>query len=198
MAPSRRRVAGFSLFEVLVSIVVLSLGLLGAVGMLTTSVRSMGESGAFTSAVNLVRELSEAVRINKNVSSRNDRAVNPYLLDDLKSTDALPGGLAGASCAGAGASCDAKALAAWDLRQWVARVRSTLPEARVAVCFDDGLLDDDGKSPTWDCSDGGHNLVVKLGWKPHVGSPEEMSPDAAPRVVMQLVLAHGDSGSGGP
>ncbi|MEJ8809970.1 type IV pilus modification protein PilV [Variovorax ureilyticus] len=192
MAPSRRRAAGFSLLEVLVSIVVLSLGLLGVVGMLMTSVKSMGESGAFTSAVNLVRELSEAVRINKNVSTRHERAVNPYLLGELKRRDALPGELTGVSCVGLGASCDAKTLAAWDIRQWVGRVRSTLPEARIAVCFDDG----DGID--WVCTDTGRTLVVKLGWTPHIGSPEEMSPDASPRVVMQLAPGYGGSGSEGP
>lgn len=192
MAPSRRRAAGFSLLEVLVSIVVLSVGLLGAVGMLMTSVKSMGESGAFTSAVHLVRELSEAVRINRDVSTRPDRGSNPYLLGDLKRGDALPGELTGASCVGPGASCDAKTLAAWDVRQWVGRVRSTLPEARIAVCLDDG----DGTR--WECTGTGRTLVVKLGWTPHIGSPEEMGPDASPRVVMPLAPGHDGGGSEGP
>ncbi|WP_431276153.1 type IV pilus modification protein PilV [Variovorax ureilyticus] len=194
MASIKRPAAGFSLLEVLVSIIVFSLGLLGAVGMLMTSVRGTTESGSFTSAVNLVRELSEKARINKNVSSRNGEA-NLYLLADLKSRDALP--KRGDSCVGFDAGCSQAELASWDLYQWVLRARNTLPDVRIAVCFDDEVVSGERES-TWDCTLAGRNLVVKLGWKPHGGSSDEASGDKEPpRVVMQLVPGHDDDGSGG-
>jgi len=187
MASYKRRAAGFSLVEVLVSIVVLSLGLMGAVGMLTTSVRSTNESGSFTAAVNLARELSEKARINKGVAARNvpgtGAETNPYLID-LKSTDPLPA--QGRECVGPDAKCTASDIAAWDLRDWAARVKESLPEAHVVVCFDDDPVDDDGDY-TWDCAKDGRNLVVKLGWVPRMGTKRDMGADRRPRVVMQLV-----------
>lgn len=192
MALCKRPAAGFSLIEVLVSIVVLSLGMLGVVGMLMTSARSTTESGSFTAAVNLVRELSEKARINKNVAARN--VGNPYLVD-LESKDALPG-QEGGNCIGAQATCNAATLAAWDIRQWVLRARSKLPEAHVVVCFDDALVSDASEDfkYSWDCSGEGRNLVVKMGWVPRMGSEDEMA-QREPRIVMQLIPGHDYVGS---
>lgn len=184
MASSRRAEKGFSLLEVLISIVVLGIGLLGAVGMLLAAVRSTNESGSFTTAVDLVRELSEKARINKNIAAHNNDE-NAYLVDDWKSGGALPG--ASAACIGSTAACTKDALAAWDIRTWLERVDAALPEARVAVCFDDTPPGEDGQY-AWPCSATGRNLVVKLGWAPRLLT--EAEKDAAkrpPRVVMQLI-----------
>jgi type IV pilus assembly protein PilV len=186
MASSKRAERGFSLLEVLISIVVLGIGLLGAVGMLMAAVRSTNESGSFTTAVNLVRELSEKARINKNIAARNNDK-NAYLVDDWKSGDALPVAGNETACIGATAACMDTDLAAWDVRTWLERVDATLPEARVAVCFDDTPPGEDGQY-AWSCSQVGRNLVVKLGWTPKVLTEGEK--DAAkrpPRVVMQLI-----------
>jgi prepilin-type N-terminal cleavage/methylation domain-containing protein len=83
MASKRHRAAGFSLVEVLVSIVVLSVGLLGMIGMLLASVRTGNETATFTAALNLARELSEKARMNKGVAARND-AANAYLVEDWR------------------------------------------------------------------------------------------------------------------
>ena len=192
MALYKRPAEGFSLIEVLVSIVVLSVGLLGVAGMLMTSVRSTSESGSFTTAVNLVRELSEKARINKNVAARN--VDNPYLVD-LESKDDLPGE-GGDKCIGIQTACDEVSLAAWDIRQWVRRARSKLPEAHVVVCFDDALVSDEseGFEYAWKCTGQGRNLVVKLGWVPRMGSKDEMA-QREPRIVMQLTPGHGSESS---
>jgi type IV pilus assembly protein PilV len=186
MASSKRAEGGFSLLEVLISIVVLSIGLLGAVGMLLAAVRSTNESGSFTTAVNLVRELSEKARINKNIAARNN-AKNVYVVDDWKSGSALPGNGSDPACIGGAAACKDTDLAAWDVHTWLERVDAALPDARVAVCFDDNPFADDGNY-AWPCSKTGRNLVVKLGWTPRM--PTEDEKDAAnrpPRVVMQLI-----------
>lgn len=188
MASSERAERGFSLLEVLISIVVLSIGLLGAVGMLMAAVRSTSESGAFTAAVNLVRELSETARINKNVAARNT-AGNAYVVD-WKSGGALSGNRTDTACIGGAATCAPADLAAWDMRNWLARVDTTLPDARAVVCFDDHAPGADG-SHGWPCSRAGRNLVVKLGWTPRL--PTDADKDLAqrpPRVVMQLIPGH--------
>lgn len=182
-----RAVAGFSLLEVLISIIVLSIGLLGAVGMLMAAVRSTHESGSFTAAVNLVRELSEKARINKRMAARN-RPANAYVVPDWKSGDALPGGETGVGCTGPAAKCTPASLAAWDIRGWLGRVDNTLPDARVVVCFDDTPPAEDG-SQAWSCSGSGRNLVVKLGWTSRLPTKAEKEEirTRPPRVVMQIV-----------
>lgn len=186
MASSTRAEGGFSLLEVLISIIVLSIGLLGAVGMLLAAVRSTNESGSFTTAVNLVRELSEKARINKNIAARNN-AKNAYVVDDWRSGSALPGNGTDTACIGAAAACKDADLAAWDVRTWLERVDATLPEARVAVCFDDNPPAKDGHY-AWPCSKTGRNLVVKLGWTPRIPTEDEKDQaNRPPRVVMQLI-----------
>jgi type IV pilus assembly protein PilV len=62
-----------------------------------------------------------------------------------------------------------------------------LPEARVAVCFDDDPPSKDGHY-AWGCSTTGRNLVVKLGWAPRMPTEDEKDPvNRPPRVVMQLI-----------
>ena len=183
----QRAVEGFSLVEVLISIIVLSIGLLGAVGMLMAAMRSTHESGSFTAAVNLIRELSEKARINKRIAARNGPG-NAYVISDWKSGDALPGGDPGDGCTGLAATCTPARLAAWDMRGWLSRVYVTLPDARVVVCFDDTPPAEDG-SQAWSCSGNGRNLVVKLGWTSRLPTKAEKEEirTRPPRVVMQIV-----------
>lgn len=185
MALFRRRAAGFSLLEVLVSIIVLSSGLLGAVGMLTNALRSTSESGTFTTAVNLVRELSEKARINKNIAAKNDDK-NAYLVNDWRASEGPLANTAIEECVGAN-TCDPRQLAAWDVQGWLQQV-SRLPDARVVVCFDDITMKNEADD--WMCDKSGRNLVVKLGWTARLLSDEEQKQDAdkrPPRVVMQLI-----------
>lgn len=180
--------AGFSLLEVLVAIVILSIGLLGAVGMLMASLRTTNESAAFTSAVNFVRELSEKTRMNKTVAAKNNSA-NSYAIDNWKSGDPYPGaGTSGVTCMAAAAPCDPAALAAWDMNDWARRVDKTLPDARIAICFDETPFSASTGKYSWACSKTGRNLVVKLGWTPRVASPDEKDvAQRPPRLVMQLI-----------
>jgi type IV pilus assembly protein PilV len=179
---------GFSLVEVLVSIVVLSLGLLGSIGMLLTAVRTGKEAATFTAAVNLARDLSEKVRMNPGVAARSD-AANTYLVANWTVDSDAPAA-AGGGCAAA--ACNPEGLAAWDMSEWKRRVAKALPGARLSVCFDDKPWNASAGEYEWECSETGPNVVVKLGWVPHAdvadskhdGEPQKERP---PRLVMQLV-----------
>lgn len=190
----QRGESGFSLLEVLVSIAVLLLGLLGAAGMLLQAMRTTTESGNFTAAVNFSREFSEKVRTNKTVAVSIDAAKNKYLLK-RNPGDAAPAS-SGKNCSSI--ACDPQELAAWDAREWLARIDKALPGAKVAVCFDSAALKADG-SYNWDCNNDG-NLVVKIGWTPRDKSTAEQSKtdkgaDFDPRVVFPLVPGQGYAGT---
>jgi len=186
MATSRRASTGFSLVEVLVSIAVLSVGLLGSIGMLLTAVRTGKEAATFAAAVNLARDLSEKVRMNPGVAARND-AANTYLVANW-TADAAAGAAPG-GCAAARADCDPQGLAAWDMSEWKRRVAKALPGARLSVCFDDKPWNASTGEYAWPCSHSGRNVVVKLGWVPHADARQDGKPqrELPPRLVMQLV-----------
>ena len=193
MTSSRQSAAGFSLVEVLVSIVVLSVGLLGTIGMLLASVRTSGEAATFTAAVNLVRELSEKARMNKGIAARND-AANAYLVEGWHAGSAT--GSSDADCVASGAACNAAELAAWDMSEWKRRIAKALPDARLSVCFDEAPWNEGAGTYTWACSKTGRTVVVKLGWTPRTGGVKVQS-SPAPRLVMQLVAGQGHDGRAG-
>jgi type IV pilus assembly protein PilV len=155
-----RRPSGFSLVEVLVSIVVLSFGLLGMAGMQAASLQANREARLQSSATVLARELAEKIRGNKIIGILT-AAANPY----LGSFNSVP--LAATTPAyclsvGATACASATAIANAEMTEWLARVDAELPGARVDVCYDSAPFDASGL-PRWACAGGGV-IVVKIGW----------------------------------
>lgn len=204
MASSKHFGTGFSLVEVLVSIVLLSVGLLGTMRLLLAASRTSSEAATFTAAVNLVRELSEKARMNKGVAAGNG-AGNAYLVEQwVANMDAggEAGGEAGAvggeMCAASGAPCSAAQLAAWDMREWKQRIAKALPAARVSVCFDEAPWNEASGEYTWACSHTGRSVVVKLGWTSHAEAETTARlPALPPRLVTQLVPGQADDGHAG-
>lgn len=198
MASSKHFSAGFSLVEVLVSIVVLSVGLLGTMRLLLAAAQTSSEAATFTAAVNLVRELSEKARMNKSVAASNG-AANAYLVEQWVAgtgSEAASATGGGQMCVASGAPCDAAQLAAWDMREWKQRTAKALPAARVSVCFDEAPWNDAAGEYAWACSHTGRSVVVKLGWASHADTAETARV-AAPRLVMQLVPGQSDDGHAG-
>jgi type IV pilus assembly protein PilV len=198
MTTTRRSGTGFSLVEVLVSVAVLSIGMLGAIGMLLAAVRAGKEAATFNAAVGLVRDLSEKVRMNPSVAAGSG-AANTYLVD--RSADGAVASPVG-GCVAPGASCDTAGLAAWDIDEWARRVAKALPGARVRVCFDDKPWNAAAGEYAWTCSESGRNLVAKLGWASHADAPSvkqkgQPERDLPPRLVMQLVSGWTQDGHDG-
>jgi len=118
----KRRPQGFSLLEVLVATLVLSIGLLGiAVLHLTTSVYA--ESGLHRSqAAALSREIVERMRVNLD-EARNGNYDLSTLPDPPLTTN----------CYGSGADCTPAQMRAHDLRLWSARVAAMLPSGDAVI-----------------------------------------------------------------
>ena len=73
---------GFTLLEILVSIVVLSFGLLGMVGIQAMALKSNNDARQQSAAVQLAGELSDMMRGNQVVALGLTTATNPYLIAD--------------------------------------------------------------------------------------------------------------------
>lgn len=163
-----RPAQGFSLLEVLISIIVLCFGILGAVGMQAASLQVNREAKLQAVAVRFAEELGELMRGNKGISVLGTS--NPYLLS-IASADEAPTD-PGCGYPGAGqAACNntdpvqaAKKIAQRDVYEWWLRLNNALPGVRVEVCQDSTPYEASTGLPQWDCSNTGGVLAIKIGW----------------------------------
>lgn len=157
-----RRVAGFTLVEVLVSIVVLSFGLLGMVGLQAASLQANRDARLQSTAVVLARELAEMMRGNKDEALRSTN--NPYLIGRVNSPLAAPTptyclSVGGTACTTPGAVAQA------ELTDWLARVEDALPKATISICRDTAPFASDGTAQ-WACTSTSNSdpILIKIGW----------------------------------
>lgn len=64
LGPGRRSLRGFSMIELLVALLVLSIGLLGVAALMATSMRNSQSANFRTQATNLAYEITDAIRAN--------------------------------------------------------------------------------------------------------------------------------------
>lgn len=148
--------------EVLVSIVVLSFGLLGMVGMQASALKSNREARLQSTAITLARELAEMIRGNKTIGSL-PSATNPYL-GSFNSTPLAATTPLYCLSVGTTACANATQVANAQMTEWLARVDAELPGARVSSCYDTAPFDASGL-PQWACTAGtGREIMVKIGW----------------------------------
>ena len=154
--------AGFSLIEVLVAIIILSVGMLGAVGMQTAALQSNKESRNSAAATSFGREFAEKMRANKAVAIRSlPGTVNPYVFDvTLSGSTAVA--TPSQNCATVGCPL-AEDVARWDVADWQLRAQQELPSPHAKVCFDNDPYDSAGR-PRWACTNSGDVAVLKMSW----------------------------------
>jgi type IV pilus assembly protein PilV len=155
---SRKLARGFTLVEVLIAIVILSFGVLGALGMQVNAIRMNKEVRYQATALSLARELAEKMRGNHVVAITPS---NAYLLSrTLEPTTSISA--PGSNCYTGQCSTGAE-IAAWDIYEWQLRVRDALPSAKVVICMDSAPFDASG-NPRWSCVGGGNVAVLKMAW----------------------------------
>lgn len=155
---------GFSLLEILVSIVILSFGVLGAVGLQAASLQANREARMQSTGVRLADEVAELLQGNHTIANLADTSQNPYLIDRSSGDSAdLP------TCGipEADPCTTSTQIAQRDIDEWWARLNSTtqsgLSGARAVICFDSTPYDDNGL-PQWECNNTGNTLAIKIGW----------------------------------
>ena len=189
--------AGFSLVEVLVSVVILTIGLLGMVGMQAGALQANREARLQSTAVGLARELADMMRGNKETGLKVDEDDNPYLGEFVIPAAPAAPTLALATpdyCLNVGSSCgaDGEKVAAAQMTEWLPRVSDLLPGARVTVCLDTTPFDANGLPNKWseECTAGADAMtVIKIGWTRRSTEPSTLdraTDDARPGVVIPV------------
>jgi len=117
-----KRVGGFTLVEVLIALIILSVGMLGIAGLYVHSMQA-GRTSIFRHhAVTLAGDVADRIRANP-------RAAIAY-------------SQAGANnnCVNGGIDCTPAQMAGNDIDLWEQQAADTLPNGTVTVDFDNGVL----------------------------------------------------------
>lgn len=189
MSPNKQARAlqlGFSLIEVLVALFVLSLGVLGAVGMQAAALKSNKEVRYQAVASTFARELAENMRGNHIVAIKTTAANNPYLIDTLSTPFAGTAPAASNNCF-ISACADGSVIAAWEIYDWQTRLETALPSPKVVICFDTTPYTTAGLAQ-WTCSNTGDTVVVKMSWtrSDTAGTLEFATASTEPQIIIPL------------
>ena len=157
-----RTQSGFSLIEVLISIVILSIGMLGAAGMQAAAMQSNKETRNQSVAASFARELADKMRGNHRVAIKSAAADNPYLIAETALTGTASFVAPTENCFTTACS-SAAAVATWDMADWKNRVQNALPDPKIKICFDKTPFADDGTAQ-WACTNDGDITVLKMAW----------------------------------
>jgi type IV pilus assembly protein PilV len=118
----RRHATGFSLVEVLIALIIMSVGMLGIAGLYVHSMQA-GRTSLFRHhAVTLAGDVADRIRANPLGGAAYEE----------KAGDEL--------CAVGGANCTAADMAATDVALWLEQAAATLPEGTVAVAYDNAAV----------------------------------------------------------
>ena len=139
-----RQQQGFSLVEVLIALVIMSVGMLGIAGLYVQSLQAGRTSMFRHHAVHLAGDVADRIRANPNGGI------------------AYMGGGANNNCVAANYDCDIVEMAGNDVFLWNLQAANTLPNGTVTVNFDDTVTppnytivvnwDEPGQTPSYTIS----------------------------------------------
>ncbi len=123
-APAARYGRGFTLLEIMIALLILSIGLLGLAGLQANGLRQNNNALMRTYAMIQAYDMAERMRANPaGVSAGN------YALAAATTSPADPGQY----CIGTGSDCNAAQLAAADIFEWWQQTNSLLPSGTGSI-----------------------------------------------------------------
>lgn len=129
-----KRESGFGLIEVLVSVLILAIGLLGLAGLQTQSLRFNNESFFRTQATLLAMDLADRMRANREIISTTPGAY------EFSAAQTVPESYPQCDAS----ACSPAQLAEYDFAEWKKRAVEVLPGVSASV-----ELDGSGTSVPW-------------------------------------------------
>lgn len=141
----RQRARGFSLVEVLVALIVMSVGMLGIASLYVQSMQA-GRTSLFRhNAVTLAGDVADRIRANPTAGAT------------------YAGAGADFNCVAMGVNCSAPQMAAQDILTWQAQALTSLPEGEVEVVFDNAVTPPTYRiSVVWQEPEGEQNYTVTI------------------------------------
>ena len=168
-APRRPRLArGYMLIEVLVTVVIFTVGILGVIGLQTVALSSSHLSSLRSEATLLVSDMAERMR--SNLGAVNPGGGGTTYADAAPATNACRA-IYATSVEAAPATCTPAELAADDLQDWVDQVEQRLRGGAGIVCLDS--TPDDGTPGAEDCDGSGDVYAVKVWWTERATQTED-------------------------
>lgn len=163
------RIFGFSLIEVMIAMLVLALGVVGAASMQLTALKVARQSSFQTTALYLALQIADSIRAHAH-HPEHGKTAEPYLAIDYRSADdqvVLTD--ENIHCYGKEAHCSVDQLTRFEIALWLRHLRKELPGVRVRVCRDAQPWDAGSEQYTWNCTQGNaaHTnvaVVIKIGW----------------------------------
>ena len=148
---------GFTLVEALVSVLIMSIGLLGVAALQTRSLGSTNTSSKRSQAILLAGDLADRMRANR------------VAADPTAGSHYANIGAADNACRAVhynhthnAAVCTAVQLAADDLADWNAQIAALLPSGSGVVCLDS--TPNDGTVAAPGCDGAGSSFAIKIFW----------------------------------
>jgi len=123
MKPIKRRQTGFSLIEVLITLVIMSVGMLGIAGLYVQSLQAGRTSMFRHHAVNLAGDVADRIRANP-------QAAGAYTAANGENNNCVLGGV----------DCSSAEMAANDIFLWKAQAAETLPAGDVTIVLDNAVF----------------------------------------------------------
>ena len=144
---------GFTLIEVMIAVLVLSLGLLGLAGLQATSLKANTSAAARGQATLLAYDIIDRMRANRDAA-----LAGTY--NNALGTAPTSGG---SNCQANAAGCDANTMAAYDLNQWKCLLGKWKTDSvcSTTLDIDKGLLPDGDGSVV---VSNGNEALVSITW----------------------------------
>lgn len=146
MTALAKRQTGTTMIELLVAMLILAIGLLGMLGLQTTSLRNTQSAYLRTQATILAEDIAERMRANA-IGVDNGAYIGAS-------------GQRNSGCIST-SGCSASAMAAHDMAEWLTAIDEALPAGTGRVCRDS--TPDDGSVSAPAC-DGTGGYAIKIWW----------------------------------
>ena len=178
---------GFALVEILVSLVIFAIGMLGTAGLQLATLRSNQFTAQAAVATQLVRDYEEIVQMVPSATlSASEGSTSFSALDtNVTSTSTIT------DCKTV--TCTSTQLTDYMLNEWKNQVTTNLPAGRAVVCRDSTPKDTSGSGEglyRWACDGQGDMLMIKVGWAAKTAKNDKVmqtiADESRPRIVVTI------------